>query len=94
MDSTLPQAPPLSSSDTQPNASEQSEISVTPEPADSLSLSNCDCWPSFLEHAAVDFFTGYKLEKMSIEDGNGNKAKFSRTKDQNIKIEYTSSVLL
>ena len=51
-------------------------------------------WSSFVEGPAVDFFTGYKLEKMTIDDGNGNKAKFSRTKDSGIKIEYTSSVLL
>ncbi len=51
-------------------------------------------WSSFVEGPAVDFFTGYKLEKMTIDDGSGNKAKFSRTKDSGIKIEYTSSVLL
>lgn len=51
-------------------------------------------WSYFVESDAVNFFTGYKLEKMSIEDGNGNKAKFSRTKNNEIKVEYTSSVLL
>lgn len=51
-------------------------------------------WSAFVEGPAADFFTGYKLEKMMIDDGNGNKAKFSRTKDEGIKVEYTSSVLL
>lgn len=51
-------------------------------------------WSAFVEGAAADFFTGYKLEKMSIDDGNGNKAKFSRTKDEGIKVEYTSAVML
>ena len=51
-------------------------------------------WSAFVEGAAADFFTGYKLEKMTIDDGNGNKAKFSRTKDEGIKVEYTSAVLL
>lgn len=51
-------------------------------------------WSAFVEGPAVDFFTGYKLEKMTIDDGSGNKAKFSRTKDDGIKVEYTSSVLL
>ena len=51
-------------------------------------------WSAFVEGAAADFFTGYKLEKMTIDDGSGNKAKFSRTKDEGIKVEYTSAVLL
>lgn len=51
-------------------------------------------WSSFVEGPAADFFTGYKLEKMMIDDGSGNKAKFSRTKDDGIKVEYTSAVLL
>ena len=51
-------------------------------------------WSAFVEGPAADFFTGYKLEKMAIDDGNGNKAKFSRTKDEGIKVEYTSSVML
>lgn len=51
-------------------------------------------WSSFVEGPAADFFTGYKLEKMTIDDGSGNKAKFSRTKDDGIKVEYTSAVLL
>lgn len=51
-------------------------------------------WAAFVESDAVNFLTGYKLEKMTIEDGNGNKAKFTRTKDGGLKIDYTSSVLL
>lgn len=51
-------------------------------------------WAAFVEGEAADFFTGYKLEKMTLEDGNGNKAKLGRTKDGGIKIEYTSTVLI
>ena len=51
-------------------------------------------WSAFVEGPAADFFTGYKLEKMMIDDGSGNKAKFSRTKEDGIKVEYTSAVLL
>ena len=51
-------------------------------------------WPAFVESDVVDFFIGYKLEKMSIEDGNGNKAKLSRTKDDGIKVEYSSMTIL
>ena len=36
----------------------------------------------------------YFIEKLSIEDGNGNKAKLARTKDNGIKIEYSSTVLM
>ncbi len=51
-------------------------------------------WANFIESQVADFFVGYKLEKMSIEDGSGNKAKLSRTKDNNIKVEYTSTTTL
>ena len=51
-------------------------------------------WSSFVECEAANFFVDNKIEKMSIEDGNGNKAKFSRTKDGTIKVEYTSTVNL
>lgn len=51
-------------------------------------------WASFIESDVANFFTGYKLEKMTLEDGSGNKAKIGRTKDGGIKIEYTSTVLI
>jgi hypothetical protein len=51
-------------------------------------------WSVFVESDAVNFFTANKIEKMTIEDGNGNKAKLSRTKDGGIKIDSTSSVIL
>ena len=51
-------------------------------------------WSAFIESEVVNFFNTYKLEKMTLEDGRGNKAKLARTKDNDIKVEYTSSVLL
>ena len=51
-------------------------------------------WAAFIESEVVNFFNTYKLEKMTLEDGRGNKAKLARTKDNDIKVEYTSSVLL
>lgn len=51
-------------------------------------------WSVFVESDAVNFFNANKIEKMTIEDGNGNKAKLSRTKDGGIKIDSTSSVIL
>lgn len=51
-------------------------------------------WSAFVEAEVSDFFTGHKLEKLTIEDGNGNKAKLSRTKDCGIKVEYTSVVMI
>ena len=51
-------------------------------------------WSVFVESDAVNFFTSNEIEKMTIEDGNGNKAKLSRTKDGGIKIDSTSSVIL
>lgn len=51
-------------------------------------------WSVFVESDAVNFFTANKIEKMTIEDGNCNKARLSRTKDGGIKIDSTSSVIL
>lgn len=51
-------------------------------------------WAGFVESTVVNFFDEYKIEKLSVEDGNGNKAKLSRTKDNNIKIEYYSTVMM
>ncbi len=51
-------------------------------------------WAGFVESTAVNFFVECKLEKLSIEDGNGNKAKMVRQKDDTIKVEYTSTTTL
>lgn len=51
-------------------------------------------WSEFLETKVAEFFVGYKLEKLTLEDGNGNKAKLSRTKDNGIKIEQSSTTIL
>ena len=51
-------------------------------------------WAGFVESNVVNFFDEHKIEKLSIEDGNGNKAKLARTKDNGIKIEYSSTVLM
>ncbi len=51
-------------------------------------------WAGFIESTVVNFFDEHKIEKLAIEDGNGNKAKLSRTKDNGIKIEYSSTILI
>ena len=51
-------------------------------------------WAGFVESMVVNFFDEHKIEKLAIEDGNGNKAKLARTKDNGIKIEYSSTVLM
>ena len=51
-------------------------------------------WAGFVESNVVNFFDEHKIEKLSIEDGNENKAKLARTKDNGIKIEYSSTVLM
>lgn len=51
-------------------------------------------WAAFIESDAVNFFNGFSIEKMTLDDGRGNKAKLTRTKDNEIKVEYTSSITL
>ena len=47
-------------------------------------------WTKFVETTLVDFFKENGLEKLSAEDGNGNKIKLSMTKDSEIKVEQSS----
>ncbi|MDR1254044.1 MAG: hypothetical protein LBJ95_03425 [Oscillospiraceae bacterium] len=51
-------------------------------------------WSAFIEGKVVNFFNKNKIEKLAIEDGNGNKAKLVRTKDNEIRTEYSSVVML
>ncbi|MCR4962361.1 MAG: hypothetical protein K6B40_00615 [Firmicutes bacterium] len=51
-------------------------------------------WSAFVESDVANFFIQFDLEKMSLDDGCGNKAKLTRTKDNEIKVEYTSSTTL
>lgn len=51
-------------------------------------------WAAFVESDIANFFNLHDLEKMAVEDGNGNKAKLSRQKDNGIKVEYSSTTIL
>jgi len=51
-------------------------------------------WADFVGRQLVDFFVEHKLEKLACEDGFGNKAKLSRTKDDEIKVESSSITIL
>ncbi len=51
-------------------------------------------WAGFIETAVVNFFTANDLDKLSLEDGKGNKAKLIKQKDCSIKVEYTSTTTL
>ncbi len=51
-------------------------------------------WSGFVESTVVNFFDQHKIEKLTIEDGDGNKAKLMRTKDNGIRVEYSSTVML
>ncbi|MDR1663992.1 MAG: hypothetical protein LBR83_03610 [Clostridiales bacterium] len=51
-------------------------------------------WPAFVEADAVNFFNLHEIEKMTVEDGNGNKAKLTRQKDNGIKVESSSTTIL
>jgi len=51
-------------------------------------------WSGFVETEILNFFEKHKLEKLSLDDGNGNKARLSRTKDSGIRTEYSSTVIL
>ena len=48
-------------------------------------------WVSFVESDVVNFLTLNEIEKMTIDDGQGNKAKLTRRKDGSVYVECTSS---
>lgn len=51
-------------------------------------------WVGFVESDVVNFMTLNELEKMTIDDGTGNKAKLTRRKDGSVMVECTSSNVL
>ena len=51
-------------------------------------------WVAFVESDVVNFLTLNEIEKMTIDDGCGNKAKLTRRKDGSVYVECTSSNVL
>lgn len=51
-------------------------------------------WVAFVEGEVVNFMQHNDLEKMTLDDGMGNKAKLTRRKDGSIFVESTSSNVL
>ncbi len=51
-------------------------------------------WVGFVEGTVVNFMLEHDIEKMTLDDGAGNKAKLSRLKDTSVKVECTSSNIL
>ena len=50
-------------------------------------------WPSFVENDVIAFFNANDIEKMTIEDGEGGKAKLTRMRDNSVKVDITSSTV-
>lgn len=48
-------------------------------------------WVGFVEGEVVNFMNQFEIEKMTLDDGAGNKAKLSKLKDNAVKVECTSS---
>lgn len=51
-------------------------------------------WVAFVESDAVNFLQLSDLEKMTLDDGEGNKARLTRRKDGSVYVECTSSNVL
>lgn len=51
-------------------------------------------WAGFIESDVVNFFQLHELEKITLEDGRGNKAKLAKQRDSSIKVEYTSTTTI
>lgn len=51
-------------------------------------------WVGFAEGEAVNFMLANDIEKMTLDDGAGNKAKLTKLKDNSVKVECTSSNIL
>lgn len=51
-------------------------------------------WVAYVEGEVVNFMNHHEIEKMTLDDGMGNKAKLIRQKDNSIRVECTSSSVL
>lgn len=51
-------------------------------------------WVGFVESDVVNFMQLNDLDKLTLDDGAGNKAKMTRRKDGSIFVECTSSNVL
>ena len=51
-------------------------------------------WVAFVESDVVNFLTLNEIEKLTLDDGQGNKAKLTRRKDGSVYVECTSSNVL
>ena len=51
-------------------------------------------WVGFVESDVVNFMQSNDIEKMTLDDGSGNKAKLTKRKDGSIFAESTSSNIL
>ena len=47
-------------------------------------------WPAFVEGEVIHFLNKHGIEKLTLDDGNGNKAKLTRGKNDEIKVELSS----
>lgn len=50
-------------------------------------------WPGFIGSDVINFFNQNGIEKMTLEDGSGNKAKLTRQKNDEIKVETSSTTM-
>ncbi|MCL1996690.1 MAG: hypothetical protein FWG63_10835 [Defluviitaleaceae bacterium] len=50
-------------------------------------------WSAFIESDVLNFFNTHGIEKLAIEDGGGNKAKLSRQKNDEVKVESSSTTI-
>ncbi len=51
-------------------------------------------WVAFVESDVVNFLALNEIEKMTIDDGEGNKAKLTKRKDGSVYVECTSANVL
>ncbi len=51
-------------------------------------------WVGFVEGTVVNFMLEHDIEKLTLDDGAGNKAKLTRLKDNAVKVECTSANIL
>lgn len=50
-------------------------------------------WPGFIGGDVLNFFNQNGIDKMMLEDGMGNKAKLTRQKNDEIKVETSSTTM-
>lgn len=76
------------------NSTNNIEDFINPEKSEKKKREPKTNWEAFVQGEVVNFFEEHGLMKLAIEDDSGNKAKLTRQKSEEIKVECSSTTIV